>query len=184
VQKTEHLIVHGDNYNPLLAFDDAYLAAWFGLGLAEIAIDHFVQPVEYFLAPITTARAVVILRRGAENYLEHDGRVIKLYEALTFLEERLKPRGWLAKRYRNELRWDCRNIREKQQKRERLRVMARGVQLACIDLIVEEMNELGRDFRKNKAGIDKLRRMLEIVRRPVPGAETGRAAVALKRARA
>jgi hypothetical protein len=39
---------------------------------------------------------------------------------------------------------------------------------ACIGLLVDTMNDLAADFRENKAKIDKLRRQLDIVRRPVP----------------
>ena len=34
---------------PLLKYDDEDLSKWFGLGLAEIAVDEFLPPVEYYL---------------------------------------------------------------------------------------------------------------------------------------
>jgi hypothetical protein len=91
----------------------------------------------------------------------------KLYEALDFLEQSIQP-AWLVRRYRRELRGDGRNDREKTELRETLRVATRGIQQACIVLLVDKMNELAADFRQNKSDIEKLHRQLDIVRRPVP----------------
>ena len=38
--------------------DDEQLAGWFGLALAEIAVDHFVAPPAYYLTPMNAAWAV------------------------------------------------------------------------------------------------------------------------------
>ena len=57
-----------DNYSdPSLAYEDEELAAWFGLFLAEIVVDHLVPPVEYYLTPMNPAWAVDLLRRGARD---------------------------------------------------------------------------------------------------------------------
>ena len=63
---------------------------------------------------------------------------------------------------------DRRNDREKTELREALRVATRGIQQACIVLLVDKMNELAVGFRENKSEIDRLRRQLDIVRRLVP----------------
>ena len=51
---------------------------------------------------------------------------------------------------------------------EALRVATRGIQQACIVLLVDKMNDLAAGFRENMADIYKLRRQLDIVRRLVP----------------
>ena len=65
-------------------------------------------------------------------------------------------------------RGDRRNNREKEEFREILRVATRGIQFACVKLIVRRLNELAIHFRENKPSIDNLRMQLVIVRRPVP----------------
>jgi hypothetical protein len=65
-------------------------------------------------------------------------------------------------------RGDRRNNREKEEPREILRATTRGIQFACVKLIVRRLNELAVHFRENKASIDNLRLQLAIVRRPVP----------------
>jgi hypothetical protein len=58
-----------DNYSdPSLAYEDEELAAWFGLFLAEIVVDHLVPPVEYYLTPMNPAWAVDLLRRGGSTW--------------------------------------------------------------------------------------------------------------------
>lgn len=74
--------------------------------------------------------------------------------------------GWCEK-YRRSLRGDRRTDREKAELREELIVATRSVQRACAELIVDRMNELAFSFRENKIKIDRLRRVLEIVRQPV-----------------
>ena len=64
-------------------------------------------------------------------------------------------------------RGDRRNNREKEELREILRVTTRGIQFACVKLIVRRLNELAIHFRENKPSIDNLRQQLTIVRRPV-----------------
>ena len=51
--------------------------------------------------------------------------------------------------------------------REILRATTRGIQFACVRLIVRRLNELALHFRENKPSIDNLRLQLAIVRRPV-----------------
>ena len=92
---------------------------------------------------------------------------MKLYEAMEYLEKSLDDKAWLVRRYRRTLQGDIRNGREEQKKREKLRVTARAVALACAEKIVAEMNELAARYRENKRKIDWLRRVLELVRRPV-----------------
>jgi hypothetical protein len=94
-------------------------------------------------------------------------RLVKLYEAMEYLEKSLDDKAWLVRRYRRTLQGDIRNGREEQKKREKLRVTARAVALACAEKIVAEMNELAARYRENKRKIDWLRRVLELVRRPV-----------------
>ena len=152
---------------PLLKYDDEDLSKWFGLGLAEIAVDEFLPPVAYLLRPMDVGWAVDILRRAADECKVREIRRPKLYEALNFLEQSLEQK-WLVRRYRRELRGDRRNDREKTELREALRVATRGIQQACVVLLVDKINELAVGFRENKPEIDKLRRQLDIVRRPVP----------------
>jgi hypothetical protein len=64
--------------DPLLQYPDPSLAAWFGLGLAEIAVDHTVPPPVYYLTPMNAAWAVDLLRRGAEECLEREIRRPKI----------------------------------------------------------------------------------------------------------
>jgi hypothetical protein len=90
-----------------------------------------------------------------------------LYDALTFLDKFLEKRNWLVRRYRNAPRGDTRNQRETMERREQLRVRFRDIQQACVEVLVVEMNKLALRFRKNKPAIDKLRRQLASVRRPV-----------------
>ena len=153
--------------NPLLTYDDANLAAWFGLGIAEITVDRCLPPPEYYLIPMNVARAVQILRRGAEDHDKREIREPELYDALAFLEQYFVKKSWLVRRYRNALRGDTRNRREKMEQRERLRIRFRGIQQACVDLIVSKMNELAREYRKNKPAIDELRKQLAVVRRRI-----------------
>ena len=65
-------------------------------------------------------------------------------------------------------RGDQRNNREKEEFREILRVATRGIQFACVKLIVRRLNELASHFHENKSSIDNLRLQLAIERRPVP----------------
>ncbi len=138
-------------HDKFLTYDDEDLSRWFGLGLAEIAVDEFLPPVAYYLRPMDVGWAVDILRRGADECKVREIRRPKLYEALDFLEQSIEP-AWLIKRYRRELRGDRRNDREKTELREALRVATRGIQQACIVLLVDKMNELAAGFRENKAG--------------------------------
>jgi hypothetical protein len=85
---------------------------------------------------------------------------------LDFLEGLLDS-NWLVRRYRQEIRWDRRNEREKEELREILRVTTRGIQSACAKYLVDRLNELGKNYRGNLAEINLLRRQLKIVRQPV-----------------
>jgi hypothetical protein len=51
--------------------------------------------------------------------------------------------------------------------RERLRVRFRGIQQACIETILDQMNELALQYRENRSAIEMLRRQLAAVRRPI-----------------
>ena len=64
-------------------------------------------------------------------------------------------------------RGDRRDNRQKEELREILRVTTRGIQFACVKVIVRRLNELAIYFRENKPSIDNLRLQLAIVRRPV-----------------
>jgi hypothetical protein len=149
-----------------LTYDDEGLCKWFGLGVAEIVVDHLLPPAEYFFLPMNVGWAVDILRRAAVECKEREIRRSKLYEALDFLEGLLDPK-WLVRRYRQEIRWDRRNEREKEELREILRVTTRGIQRACAKYLVDRLNDLGKNYRGNLDEIRLLRRQLEIVRRPV-----------------
>jgi hypothetical protein len=114
------------------------------------------------------AWAVDILRRAAVECMEREIRLAKLYEALDFLERELAVKQkWLVRRYRKALRGDRRNWREQRELRDELRVATRGIQQACVTLLVERLNELARRYRENKADIDRLRWQLSVVRKPV-----------------
>ncbi|HEU4640416.1 MAG TPA: hypothetical protein VFS84_16295 [Candidatus Binatia bacterium] len=80
--------------------------------------------------------------------------------------ERLDDRRRLVRRYCRTLEGDTRIGREELRKREKLRVTARGIETACAEKIVVEMNELAARYRKNKPKIDWLRSVLELVRKP------------------
>ena len=84
------------------------------------------------------------------------------------LEKQLDEKStWLVRHYRRELRWDRRNNREKEELREILRVTTRGIQFACVTLIVRRLNEFAIHFRENKPSIDNLRLQRALVCRPV-----------------
>jgi hypothetical protein len=151
----------------LLTYEDADLAAWFGLGIAEISVDRCLPPPWHYLVPMDVARAVEILRRGAEDHHKREIRKPELYEALAFLEQYLDEKSWLVRRYGYTLRGDTRNQREKMQQRENLRVRFRGIQRACIDAILSKMNELAIEYRKNRPAINELRRQLALVSRRI-----------------
>jgi hypothetical protein len=53
------------------------------------------------------------------------------------------------------------------QQREKLRVCFRGVQQACVEVLLAEINGLARRYQANNPAIDKLRRQLVIVNKPV-----------------
>jgi hypothetical protein len=93
--------------------------------------------------------------------------LVKLYEAMEYLEKSLDDKAWLVRRYRRTLEGDCRNEQDEKRKRRRLGLTARIVERACMEKIVAEMNELAVHYRANKRKIDLLRRVLELVQRPV-----------------
>ena len=155
-------------YDPLLSYEDEDLARLFGLFVAELAVDNWLPDPWYYLRPMDFAWAVDIIRRAAVECKEREIRRPKLYESLDFLEKQLDEKStWLVRRYRRELRWDRRTYQEQEELREILRVTTRGIQLACVGLIVRRLNELAIHFRENKPSIDNLRQQLAIVRRPV-----------------
>ena len=116
---------------------------------------------------MTIGRAIEILRRGAEDHHKREIRRPELYDALTFLDDFLAKRKRLVRRYRDALRGDTRNQREKREQREKLRVRFRAIQHACIESLLAEINGLARRYRENKPRIDALRRQFAAVRRPV-----------------
>ena len=153
--------------DPLLVFDDEAFATLTGCFLAELAVDHLLPPPAYYLTSMNVAWAVDIIRRSAEDCKIRNIQTPKLYEALDYLEELLEKKNWLVRRYRRALRGDRRDNRAKEDLLEELIVTTRGFQLACAELIVNRMNELAFSFRENKIKIDRLRRVLELVRQPV-----------------
>lgn len=167
LDKRDHSVLLVDRFlDSNLTYDDEVLCKWFGLGIAEITVDHFLPPVEYFFLPMNVAWAVDILRRAALECKEREIRRSKLYEALDFLEGVLDPNS-IVRRYRQEIRWDRRNECEKDELREILCLTTRGIQHACIKYLVDRLNDLAKDYRRNFNEIKLLRRQLEIVRRPV-----------------
>jgi hypothetical protein len=151
----------------MLTYEDGDIAAWFGLGIAEISVDHCLPPPSYYLIPMNVTRAMDIIRRGAEDYHKREIRTPELYEALALLDQFLGKRSWLVRRYRDALRGGTGNQREKLDRREKLRVRFRGIQQACVESILAEINDLALHYRENKPAIDALRRQLAVVRRLV-----------------
>ena len=90
VHRSDNSCVMADCFNDrLLTDEDEDTAKCIGLWLAEISVDNFLPPIEYYLTPMNTARAVTILRRAAEECKEREIRRSKLYEALNFLEKNI-----------------------------------------------------------------------------------------------
>ena len=139
----------------------------FGLGIAEISVDQFLPSPAYYLTPMNVAWAIDILRSSTEDHHIREIRRPMLYEALTFLDQFLERKNWLVRRYRYALRGDTRNQRERIEQREKLRARFRGIQRACVEMILAEINELARHYRENKAAIDKLCQRLAVVRRSI-----------------
>jgi hypothetical protein len=52
-------------YDPLITCEDEDPAKWFGIFLAELAVDHCLPPLAYYLRPMDFAWAVDIPRRAA-----------------------------------------------------------------------------------------------------------------------
>jgi hypothetical protein len=168
LKKPEGSVLQVEHYqNPTLAYENGDLAAWFGLGIAEISVDHCLPPPSYYLTPMNVARAIDILRSSAEDYHKREIRRPELYEALALLDQFLGRKNWLVRRYRDALRGDTRNQREKMERREKLRVRFRGIQQACVESILAEINDLALHYRENKPAIDVLRRQLAVIRRPI-----------------
>ena len=127
--------------DPLLIYEDEDLARIFGLFVAELAVDNWLPNPWFYLRPMDFAWAVDIIRRAAVECKEREIRRPKLYESLDFLEKQLDEKSrWLVRRYRRELRWDRRDNRQKEELREILRVTTRGIQFACVKLIVRRLN--------------------------------------------
>jgi hypothetical protein len=105
LKKPNSSVLMVDRYqNPILAYEDGDLAAWFGLGIAEISVDQFLPPPAYYLTPMNVAWAIDILRSSTEDHHTREIRRPKLYEALTFLDLFLDKKNWLVRRYRYALR--------------------------------------------------------------------------------
>ena len=108
-----------------------------GLWLAEISVDNFLPPVEYFLTPMKTAWAVTIVRRAAEECKEREIHRSKLYEALDFLEKNMDASA-LVKTYRRALQGDRPEEWQKDQLRQVLRAAVVGIQRAAAASLVKE----------------------------------------------
>ena len=116
--------------------------------------------------PVDLATVVDVLRRAAEDY-GTEVRTAEVYAALSAVRD-LISKEWLARRYSEALIPHPETYREKQRQREKLRRAARGIQQACAAIIVREMNDLASfQYRKNKPQIDKLRRQLTVILRPI-----------------
>ena len=90
VDRSDNSCIMADCFNDrLLTYEDKETAKCIGLWLAEISVDNFLPPVEYYLTPMDTAWAVTILRRAGEECKEQEIRWAKLYEALDFLEKNI-----------------------------------------------------------------------------------------------
>ncbi len=160
--------------DPSLAYEDEELAAWFGLGLAEIVVDHLVPPAEYYLTPMNPAWAVDLLRRGARDVGKL--QLVKLYEGMKYLEKSLdESRGW------------CAAIAARWRATPATRATKNGIAVGSASWrgrlsafawkkSSAEMNESARRYRENKRKIDWLRRVLELVRAPVSHSRTTRCA--------
>ena len=173
LKKPEGSVLQVEHYqSPTLAYENGDLAAWFGLGIAEISVDHCLPPASFHLAPMNVARAINIVRSGAEHYHKREIRTPELYEALTLLDQFLGKKNWLIRRYRDALRGDTRNQSERLEQREKLRIRFRGIQQACVESILAEINDLALHYRENKPAIDALRRQLAVVRRPIASKAT------------
>src|SRR6266850_4999093 len=169
VLRPDNVCIQAERFHdPLLTYEDEDLARRVGLFVAELAVDNWLPKPWYYLRPMDFAWAIDIIRRAAVECKEREIRRPKLYESLNFLEKQLDEKStWLVRRYRRELRWDRLTYREKEELREILRVTTRGIQFACVNLIVRRLNELAIHFRQNKPSIDNLRLQLVIVRLPV-----------------
>jgi hypothetical protein len=53
LNKREHSVLLVDRFlDDNLIYDDEVLSKWFGLGIAEIMVDHCLPPAEYFFLPM------------------------------------------------------------------------------------------------------------------------------------
>jgi hypothetical protein len=108
---------------------------------------------------MNVARAINIVRSGAEDYQDANPQP-QLCEARAFLEQFLGS----VRRYRNALRGDARNQRDK----DTTGTAAGSVSWHSGRLRRDPLSEhLALDYRENKTPIDTLRQQLAIVRRPV-----------------
>ena len=83
VNRSDNSCIMADCFNDkLLTYEDEDTAKYIGLWLAEISVDNFLSPIEYYVTPMNTAWAVAIVRRAAEECKEREIRKVKLYEAL------------------------------------------------------------------------------------------------------
>jgi hypothetical protein len=111
----------------LLTYEDKDTAKCIGLWLAEISVDNFLPPVEYYLTPMNVAWAVNILRRAAEECKDREIRRSKLYEALDFLEKNIDAPA-LVKKYRRALQGDRPDQWQKEELRQILTAAMVGFQ--------------------------------------------------------
>jgi hypothetical protein len=130
LHRSEHFLVYVDTVKEhILQSDDPAVAAWIGLFLAEMSVDHLLPPPQYFLTPMNPAWAVDLVRRAAAD--ARKVRTTTLYTAMAYLEETLDE-PWLVRRYRRTLEGDCRNAQDEKRKRRRLGLMARIIERAYI----------------------------------------------------
>jgi hypothetical protein len=167
VDRSDNSTILSDCFNDqLLTYEDEATAKYIGLWLAEISVDNFLPPVEFYLTPMNTAWAVTIVRRAAEECKEREIRRAKLYEALEFLEKNIDA-PVLLRQYRRALQGARPEEWQKEQLHQILRAAVVGIQRAAAASLLKKMNGLSVRFRENRAEIDNLRRQLSVVRNTV-----------------
>jgi hypothetical protein len=90
LKKPDVSLLRVDHFqNGLMTYDNAELAAWFGLGIAEITVDRCLPPPWHYLIPLDVAERLRSF--GERPKITTKGKIRKpeLYEALAFLEQYL-----------------------------------------------------------------------------------------------
>jgi hypothetical protein len=128
LDRSDNSTIMADCFNDqLLTYEDEDTAKCVGLWLAEISVDNFLTPIEYYLTPMNTAWAVTILRRAAEECKEREIRRSKLYGALDFLEKNIDA-PVLVRQYRRALQGDRPDEWQKEELRQILMAAVLGIQ--------------------------------------------------------